>query len=108
MHTAASLPSGLLLAGHETTANTIVWAMYSLAKEPEVLRRAQQEVDSLEHYSSAADLCSLLPYCRKVFYEALRMFATVPVIGRTCVAGAYLPEIAGKTDAATGRIWIPA
>src|SRR5215207_1590274 len=36
----------LLVAGHETTASSLAWAFERLAREPHVVRRLQQEVDS--------------------------------------------------------------
>jgi cytochrome P450 len=35
----------MLIAGHETTAAVLTWATFELAQRPEVLRKAQEEVD---------------------------------------------------------------
>ena len=33
-----------MFAGHETTASTITWALYELAKSPETQRRVREEI----------------------------------------------------------------
>ena len=35
----------MLIAGHETTAAVLTWAFFEMAQHPEVVRKAQEEVD---------------------------------------------------------------
>merc|ERR1712019_58368 len=35
----------MLIAGHETVASTMTWAIFELAQQPELLKRVQAEVD---------------------------------------------------------------
>ncbi len=35
----------LLLAGHETTATALSWALYEVGRSPELLRRTQEAAD---------------------------------------------------------------
>ena len=37
----------LLLAGVDTTSNTLVWTVYELARNPQLLRRLEEEVDQV-------------------------------------------------------------
>ena len=37
----------IVLAGHETTANALAWALHLLARHPDVERRLQREVDAV-------------------------------------------------------------
>lgn len=37
----------MLIAGHETTAALLTWAFFEMAQNPEVVRKAQEEVDSV-------------------------------------------------------------
>lgn len=36
-----------MVAGHDTTASAISWAMYSLAEHPDIQQACQAEVDDL-------------------------------------------------------------
>jgi cytochrome P450 len=72
-----------LLAGHETTANTLTWAWYLLTLHPEAMRRVQSEVDEVAGAQSlTADDASALPYTRAVIDEALRLYPPVANIMR--------------------------
>lgn len=35
----------MLIAGHETTAALLTWAFFEMAQNPEVVKKAQEEVD---------------------------------------------------------------
>jgi len=84
----------LFLAGHETTAITLAWALDLLARHPEVDRRASQEITERlgERLPTAADLLRL-PYVEAVVKETLRLCPPAYVIGREpladCTLGGY-------------------
>jgi cytochrome P450 len=42
------LHSTILFAGHETTSNTITWALLELAKQPEIQSRLRAEIRETE------------------------------------------------------------
>jgi cytochrome P450 len=61
----------LLLAGHETTATSVAWAVERLVRHPQKLRRLLQEIDSGgEEYMNA------------VVNETLRVRPVVPIVVR--------------------------
>ncbi|GLC67191.1 hypothetical protein PLESTF_000527500 [Pleodorina starrii] len=65
-----------ILAGYETTANALTFAVYSVAKNPEVERRLLAEIDEVlgpDRLPTEADL-PRLPYTEAVFNEALRLY----------------------------------
>ena len=65
----------LLLAGHETTATSVAWAMERLARHPEKLARLQAEIQAGgEEYLGA------------VVNETLRVRPVVPVVARALQA----------------------
>lgn len=37
----------MLVAGHETTAAVLTWALFELTKNPDILRRAREEIDEI-------------------------------------------------------------
>lgn len=71
----------LLFAGHETTAVTLACAFYWLHRDPEVLSRLLNEIDSLGE-GADADALAGLPYLEAVCHEALRLNCPVVDTGR--------------------------
>jgi cytochrome P450 len=67
----------LQFAGHETTANTMVWALYAISQNPSVLRKLQVEVDALHCKPIDYETQKLLPYTEQVVKETLRLFPSV-------------------------------
>ncbi|MCH0540788.1 cytochrome P450 [Streptomyces sp. MUM 203J] len=82
-----------LLAGHETTATSLAFALHLLARHPDEQRRARDEAARVlgGRTPVAADL-DALPYLTRVLKEAMRLFPAAPVIGRRAVAAA---EVSG-------------
>ena len=77
----------LYLAGHETTALTLTWSWYLLARHPEVedLLATEWKV-VLGGRTPTPDDLPKLPYTEAVITEAMRIFPPVYLIGReaTC------------------------
>ncbi|WP_030661883.1 bifunctional cytochrome P450/NADPH--P450 reductase [Streptomyces cellulosae] len=71
-----------LIAGHETTSGALSFALYYLTKHPEVLARAQGEVDALWGDIDTPDPSygdiGKLRYIRQVLNESLRLWPTAP------------------------------
>ena len=88
----------LLVAGYETTANTLSWAWYLLAHHAAAAQRLHAEVDALLAPRGgrdaavtlrAADL-EQLPYTRRVITETLRLYPPAYLIGRQAVEDVVL------------------
>ncbi|MBF8270334.1 MAG: cytochrome P450 [Gammaproteobacteria bacterium] len=76
----------LLMAGHETTANTLAWSWYLLAEHPRVVERLHGELDSvLGDRTPGFDDVSKLPYTRAVFEETMRLYPPVPILSREAI-----------------------
>jgi cytochrome P450 len=85
----------IMLAGHETTANGLSFALWLIATHPDVQTRLHEEAAAvLGDRSPTADDYSRLPYATMVFSESLRLYPPVWVTARTCIQP-Y--EIAGYT-----------
>jgi cytochrome P450 len=65
----------LLLAGHETTATSVAWAIERLVRHPEKLRRLVQEIDA--EADGGGD-----EYMTAVVQETLRVRPVVPIVVR--------------------------
>jgi cytochrome P450 len=73
----------LFLAGHETTANALTWALSLLSAHPEAAARLAEEVDALEGRAPRFEDLARLPYAMAVFKEALRLYPPAYIVGRT-------------------------
>ncbi|MBN9889025.1 cytochrome P450 [Salipiger abyssi] len=73
------------LAGHETSASALAWALYLVATHPEWQERLAEEAQALGDAPDFADI-SKLKLSRDVFREALRLYPPVPMMVRetTC------------------------
>lgn len=76
----------LFLAGHETTANTLAWAWYLLARHPEAQARLRDELDRVLE-GRAPTLADLprMPYTEHVVSESLRLFPPAWMLGREAI-----------------------
>ncbi|MGW6687129.1 cytochrome P450 [Streptomyces sp. NPDC054961] len=80
-----------LLAGHETTATSLSFALHLLARHPGLQDRARAEVAAVlgGRTPGAADL-DRLPYLTQVLKEAMRLYPAAPVMGRRSVDAAVI------------------
>ena len=69
------------LAGHETSASALAWALYLLALFPDMQARACAEAAGLPETPSFSDI-SRLSLIRDVFRETLRLYPPVPMLVR--------------------------
>lgn len=76
----------LFLAGHETTALTLIYALNLLAEHPEVDDRLYQEIEAVlgDRLPTLSDL-SDLPYARHVVTETLRLYPPVHAMVREAI-----------------------
>ncbi|KAK1373677.1 Cytochrome P450, family 81, subfamily D, polypeptide 3 [Heracleum sosnowskyi] len=86
----------MILAGTETSAATIEWAMSFLLNNLDVLRKTRNEIDTIigdDHLVEESDL-SRLPYLQNVISETLRLFPAAPLLvphesSSDCIIGGY-------------------
>eukprot|EP00262_Sarcandra_glabra_P004107 TRINITY_DN150_c0_g1_i1.p1 TRINITY_DN150_c0_g1~~TRINITY_DN150_c0_g1_i1.p1 ORF type:complete len:568 (+),score=95.28 TRINITY_DN150_c0_g1_i1:196-1899(+) len=73
----------MLIAGHETSAAVLTWTFYLLAKEPSVMVKLQNEVDSVlgDQFPTIEDM-KKLKYTTRVINESLRLYPQPPVLIR--------------------------
>jgi len=73
-----------IVAGHETTALALAWALYLCAHDPAVQDRARAEAQAVlgDRPAAAADV-ERLPYIRQIVDEALRLYPPAGFVSRT-------------------------
>lgn len=73
-----------LIAGHETTSGALSFALHYLSRHPDVLKRAQEEVDRVwgDAEEPAYEQVARLRYVRRVLDETLRLWPTAPAFSR--------------------------
>jgi cytochrome P450 len=75
-----------MLAGHETSANALSFALWELARNPEVQERLYEECRRvLGERLPAAEDYGQLGYAAQVFAETIRVYPPVWVTARTAV-----------------------
>jgi cytochrome P450 len=77
----------LLLAGHETTANTLSYTLYLLAQNPEAEERLYAELrEVLNGRPAEASDMRRLPYTEMVLKESMRLYPPAWAIGRKAIS----------------------
>ncbi|MGW4444393.1 cytochrome P450 [Streptomyces sp. NPDC004682] len=73
-----------LVAGHETTSGALSFALYYLARHPEIAAHARAEVDRVwgDTPEPGYDQVAKLRYVRRVLDESLRLWPTAPAYAR--------------------------
>ncbi len=77
----------LLLAGHETTATALAWALYEIGKDPEQQRRARDAADGGDD-----------GWLEAVLKESMRLHPVIPMVVRTLMK----PATIGGVDLPAG------
>jgi cytochrome P450 len=81
----------LFVAGHETTANALAWALMLLAQHPDILAKVRAEADAIGRTPTAED-APRLPLALAVFKEALRLYPAVYMFGRVTTTDVQIGE----------------
>ena len=71
----------LVVAGHDTTACALMWALYHIHRDPRIHERVTAEIAD----AGGPETLPELPYLSAVVSEALRMHPAVPVVLRRLV-----------------------
>ncbi len=96
--TTAELRDNLLtfiVAGHETTALTLSWALYLCAFDPKVQEAARAQArDVLGDRAAGVEDIAALPLIRQIVDEALRLYPPAAFLSRTAQAADELCGVA--------------
>jgi cytochrome P450 len=77
----------IFLAGHETTANALMWTWYLLGGAPDVEAKVHEEIDRVlkGRLPTLGDIASL-PTVERVVTESMRLYPPAWIIGRRAIA----------------------
>ncbi|KAG5982246.1 hypothetical protein E4U55_002162 [Claviceps digitariae] len=87
----------VLLAGRDTTAGTLSWAIYELARHPECFAKMRREILDIVGPSKPPTYEDLknMPYLKAVINETLRLYPSVPFNLRIALRDCTLPRGGG-------------
>ncbi|KAJ6380542.1 hypothetical protein OIU77_029436 [Salix suchowensis] len=82
----------MLIAGHETTAAVLTWAVFLLAQNPSKMKKAQAEIEQvLGQGKLTFELIKQLKYIRLIVVESLRLYPQPPLLIRRSLKPDVLP-----------------
>ncbi len=87
----------MLVAGHETTASVLSWALYWIHKLPEVKEKLMAELEALPEDADVLAIAAL-PYLTAVASETLRLYPIAPIVS---------PRISTETVTIDGHTFPP-
>jgi cytochrome P450 len=94
-----------IVAGHETTALALAWALYLLANSPADQARAHEQARAqLEARAATAADLDAMPFITQVLEEAMRLYPPVGLLARTVVAP---DELCGRTMKPGDLLFLP-
>ncbi|PIK59036.1 putative 25-hydroxyvitamin D-1 alpha hydroxylase, mitochondrial [Apostichopus japonicus] len=104
----------LLLAGVDTTSNSLAWALYELSRHPEAEERLFDEVDSVMKSADVSTAThkelSQMPFLKAIMKETLRLYPVVPANNRildkdVIIGGYHIPKktVIGSLQFVMGR-----
>jgi len=99
----------LLLAGSETSANALTWALFLAFGHPPTLARLRAEAEAVLGRRDAPEAADLpaLPFTRAVVAEALRLYPPVAILSRQALAPDRLRRVAVPRGATVACIpWL--
>ena len=94
----------MLLAGEDTTANTLAWMIHLLRRHPDALRRAQQEVRHLAPDPAAYtfDQMAQLNYLEACASETMRLKPVAPFMALQALRDTRIGDVAVPRDT---QVW---
>ncbi len=90
-----------IVAGHETTALALSWALYLLATHPDIQERARAEAQAALSGDAATEAeLAKAPYIRQILDETMRLYPPVGFLARNALE----PDVLGGRDVRPNEI----
>lgn len=94
-----------VISGFETTSSTLAYCLFELARNPEIQRKVQREIDEARA-GITYEMISSLKYTECCIDETLRKYPIAPALMRECVQKCTIPGT-NKAIAQGMSIFIP-
>jgi cytochrome P450 len=90
----------LFLAGHETSASALIWAVFILAQRGEFRDRLRAEVQTVAGDGPITmEMAKRLPFVRNVFRETLRLYPPITFLPRVAIRDTVVGSVKMKRGA---------
>lgn len=94
-----------IVAGHETTALALAWALYLLANVPQEQERARAQARAqLQGHAATPDDLPHLPLTRQILEESMRLYPPVGLLARTVLEE---DELCGRQMRPNDIVFLP-
>jgi cytochrome P450 len=94
-----------IVAGHETTALALSWALYLLANAPDHQERARAQVTAqLNGKIAGAEDLAAMPFIEQILEEAMRLYPPVGLLARTVLKD---DELCGRQMRPNDILFLP-
>jgi cytochrome P450 len=93
----------MLVAGEDTTANTLAWLVYLASKNPAAIRRLGEEADRVlgeAHWPTRLEIASAHRYASACAHETMRLKPVAPLL----IVQALRPVVVGDIAIPTGTV----
>jgi cytochrome P450/nitrite reductase/ring-hydroxylating ferredoxin subunit len=101
----------MLLAGEDTTANTLAWAVHELCDAPEAVRGLRAELDGAldgERFPASLDVANRLAFASAVANETMRLRPVAPLLFLEAIEDTRLGDVEVPAGTAVFLIMRPA
>jgi cytochrome P450 len=90
----------LFLAGHETSASALIWAVFILSQQPHLRDRLRAEVAAVAGDGPITmDMAKRMPFVRNVFRETLRLYPPITFLPRVAIRDTLVGGVRMKRGA---------
>lgn len=106
----ASYSLTLFVEGYETSSSVLAFAIYELARNPDIQERLYEEItDILAKYDGEFTFEALqeMEYLDNVIQETMRLDVVAPLISRICTKPYTLPKLDGQDKPVTIPVGTP-
>lgn len=86
-----------IIAGSDTTSNSLTYLVWTVCRHPDIKRQLLEELSTLPEDFTDGDV-KALPYLKRVIDETLRMYSAAP---------GGLPRVVPEGGATFGKHWLP-